>query len=99
MPPVSKPSTERYDYIIIGGGSGASASSVRFLALAHTDSGSPFFGLSRSVKVSYLRVVLRIVGDRDVLLCMARRSLWSRALVRLVGAALKLVRSLCDTIF
>jgi len=30
MPPVTKPSTDRYDYIIVGGGSGGSGSSVRF---------------------------------------------------------------------
>lgn len=33
MPPVTKPSQEKYDYVIIGGGSGASGSGVCFLSL------------------------------------------------------------------
>ena len=37
MPPTTKPSTGHYDYIIVGGGSGGSGSSVRYfwLLLAH----------------------------------------------------------------
>ena len=72
MPPTTKPSTGRYDYIIVGGGSGGSGSSVRILALRHTTL-CPFCGCCRT---AYLYTVLRTVWpDRDVLQCMARKSL------------------------
>ena len=51
-------------------------------------------------RLTYLHVVLRtVVVDRDVLRRMARRSLWSRALVCSAGAVSKLVRGLCSTVF
>jgi glutathione reductase (NADPH) len=31
MPPVTKPTQEKYDYVVIGGGSGASGTAVRSL--------------------------------------------------------------------
>ena len=42
MPPTTKPSTGHYDYIIVGGGSGGSGSSVRFLVDPRTRSFSLF---------------------------------------------------------
>ena len=53
----------------------------------------------RVCRITYLCTVLRVVWvDRDVLRCMAKRSRWSKALVCLVGAASKLVRSLCGAV-
>jgi glutathione reductase (NADPH) len=62
MPPTTKPSTERYDYIIVGGGSGGSGSSVRF----------------RTQPIALFAVVVEILTSTDCVAQQRRAALYGK---------------------